>query len=315
MRSESREAGCLRDRGAELEAGVAAGQFRLVYQPFATVATDSIVGYEALLRWDRPGGELGPAAFVALAEETGAINALGEWVIGEACRQLAAWRQTRPELVVSVNVSPRQLIEQDVAEICGRELELANLPAGALMVEVTETPLLAETELIAPAVKRLAQFGVRIAMDDFGAGACSLSLLRRLPVDVLKIDRLFVDELPENPGDQVIVDTLLSLAVQLGMGVIAEGVERGSQLRALAALGCDTYQGYLLSPPRRPEDLDLTQPTSTTSPPVATWTLPPKASRARTRARSRSSSSETWVSTRLPAPASRASLPASSALM
>lgn len=296
---------------------LAAGQFRLVYQPFASLATGSIVGCEALLRWDHPTrGEVGPAEFIPLAEETGAISELGEWVIGEACRQAASWRRRSPSLVVSVNVSPRQLIAGNVAEIVRRELALARLPASALMIEVTETPALAQLDRITPAVEALVRVGCAVAVDDFGTGATSLGMLRTLPVDFVKIDRSFVERLAQRFEDELIVSAVLSIARGMGIGVIAEGIETEAQRRTLAGLGCEIGQGFLFARPSTPDRIEIDQPISYTAPSLATSTSPPrKASRARLSDRSRSSSSEMWVRTSLPTPASRASLPASSALM
>ena len=234
-------------------------QLRLEYQPIASLATGRILGFEALARWEHPiKGLLPPDLFIGLAEESDLIVGLGSWVVGEACRQLAEWQSrygAARDLVMSVNVSPRQLESLDLVASLRESLERNGLPPGLLLLEITESSLAADDTDIQDVLTQIQALGVRLAIDDFGTGYSSLSYLKRLPVSYIKIDRSFVDGLGGDPQDERIVSAITDLAHGLGMRVIAEGVEGRGQRDAARSLGCDLYQGYFLARPARPRDV------------------------------------------------------------
>jgi len=198
-----------------------------------------------------------PAHFIPVAEDSGMIVDVGAWVLEEACRQAEAWRRRGRHLHVSVNVSPVQLLRDDVAALVTRTLQSTGLPPQLLYIEVTESSLIDDAGRIAPALQVLRDLGVKIAIDDFGGGSSSLSYLSVLPVDVIKIDRLFIDGLPESSDDRAIVSAVLSLAHELDLAVIAEGVESDRQHWELRELGCTLGQGFLYSKPKPAAELEL----------------------------------------------------------
>ncbi|WP_217912772.1 putative bifunctional diguanylate cyclase/phosphodiesterase [Miltoncostaea marina] len=240
----------------ELARAVERGRLAVQYQPLVRVATGEVVGAEALVRWPHPErGLLGPAEFVPLAEETGQIIPLGRWVLREACRQAAAWRASLPGgagLEVSVNVSARQVQDPRMPGWVAEALEETGLDPAALVLELTETVLLDDPDRALEALRRLKALGVRLAIDDFGTGFSSLAYLARMPVDVLKVDRLFVEGADGGPDRSALVRGILDLAGSLGVPAVAEGVERPSQLAALDAFGCAYAQGYLVGRPMPP---------------------------------------------------------------
>jgi len=205
-------------------------------------------GAEALVRWQHPEhGLLGPARFVEAAERSGAIVRLGRWVLTEACRQAAAWwRELGPRApYVSVNVSPVQLAEPGwVAEVMA-VMDLTQLPPWQLQLEITEQAVVADLDRSAGRLRQLADRGVRIALDDFGAGFCHFGYLKRLPLHYLKLDRSMVEGIDENPRDLAVLRGILSMALALGLEVIAEGIERESQREAVVGEGCAAWQGFL----------------------------------------------------------------------
>jgi diguanylate cyclase len=222
------------------------------FQPEVSVATGDIVGVEALVRWQRPGhGMVSPADFIPIAEETGLIVPIGEWVLHEACRQASLFDDGR--LVIRVNVSARQLAEPGLAETVKAALISSGLPPARLCLEVTESVVLEDGDRSVAALEALRDIGVRVSLDDFGTGYCSLSYLRRLPIDSLKIDRSFVRGLGHEADDDSIVTLVIDLARALGVSVVAEGVETEEQLAGLRARGCDTMQGFLFAKPGPPE--------------------------------------------------------------
>ena len=243
---------------ATLRSALEDGQLSLSYQPEVSIADGRLIGAEALLRW-RPDARAAddreltpPSEFIAVAEETGLIVPIGEWVLREACAHLARWRDVSPERApdrVSINLSGRQLASTDLVDVVERALETAGLPPSVLCMEVTESVLMDDIELAVGALKALKALGVEIAIDDFGTGYSSLAHLRRFPVDMLKIDHSFVDGLGRNPEDAAIVRAVIALAQTLELTVVAEGVERPEQLEALRALGCERAQGNLFSSP------------------------------------------------------------------
>ncbi|HTW08546.1 MAG TPA: EAL domain-containing protein [Acidimicrobiales bacterium] len=234
------------------------GELSLYYQPVVDL-TGRLDKVEALVRWPHPGGRVGlPAEFVPLAEETGLIVPLGETVLQMACRQLSAWRRDYPELSnlgVSVNVSSTQLRTRDAVERMAAIIAAANLPPGALILEITESVLMDERTDAGSKLATLRALGVSLAVDDFGTGYSSLLYLRRFPLDMLKIDRSFVAGLVDNPEDATIVDAVVRLGHSFGLQTVAEGVETAEQLRLLRSLGCDLGQGHFWGRPLPPEDL------------------------------------------------------------
>jgi predicted signal transduction protein with EAL and GGDEF domain len=232
------------------------GQLRVHYQPVVRVADGGTAGFEALVRWEHP--ELGlvpPVEFIPLAEETGLVTGIGRWVLAEAVRQATRWitEHGRP-LRMSVNLSPRQLLDDDVPGFVREVLDDTGFPPGLLLLEVTEGVFVRDVERVVAELGRLRALGVRIAIDDFGTGYSSLSYLRRLPADLLKIDRSFVTDLAGGGSSRTLVSSIIELARTLGLEVVAEGVETESQRRVLQDLGCGLAQGYLFAPPRPAAD-------------------------------------------------------------
>ena len=243
----------------DLRAAVDNGELRLEYQPLASLSNGRVLGLEALVRWEHPRrGLLLPGRFVRLAEESELIVALGQWVLEAGCAQMARWRAMYPEAAdsfLAVNVSPRQLDGQQLLPTLRNALDKSGLPAGALMLEITESGLVSEDGRIHSMLSELREFGVRLSIDDFGTGYSSLSLLKRLPVSYLKVDRSFVMGLGSDAEDERIVAAITELGHGLGLRVVAEGVENRQQRHVARQLGCDLYQGYLLAEPRRPRDI------------------------------------------------------------
>ncbi len=232
---------------ADLRDAASRGEFRLDFQPVVELGTLRVRGHEALLRWAHPSrGLLGPSAFIDMAEASGAIEVIGAWVIAAACRAAAAWPS---DLVVSVNLSPRQFRTGDLVQTVSRALSGAGLPGQRLMVEITESVLLQDDELVSRTLAGLRDLGVRVAIDDFGIGFSSLGYLRRFRVDIIKIDRSFVADLDDNPNSRAILRAVMSLASDLGLSVTAEGIETPKQLDLLRKIGCHFGQGYLFGRP------------------------------------------------------------------
>ena len=229
-------------------------RFYLEFQPIVSLANEQLAGYEALLRWRHPDrGVIPPMEFIPVAEQTGLILPLGSWVLGEACRQMSEWlRQaavTDRVLTVSVNLSGKQLQQGDLVARVKGALTSAGLPAWHLKLEITESLAMHNLPVIAATLQQLRTLGVRLSIDDFGTGYSSLSHLHRLPFDSLKIDRSFIGRLSFDQESSAIVATITQLARNLGMSVIAEGVETPEQREILRKLGCEYYQGYLFSRP------------------------------------------------------------------
>jgi EAL domain-containing protein (putative c-di-GMP-specific phosphodiesterase class I) len=230
----------------------------LRYQPVVSLEDRATLGYEALIRWQHPQrGLLQPAEFIPLAEDEGLICDVGAWVLKQACRQAYRWRSQGWQGYVSVNVSPVQLLTDGFAGMAEEVLQETGLPPSRLYLEVTETPLIADPGRLAPAVHTLKGLGVGIAIDDFGSAAYSPAVFGALPFDMIKIDGLFVQRLPDRPDDRDVLADLISLADALEMSVIAEGVESERQDRELRRLGCHLAQGFLYSRPQRAEQLEL----------------------------------------------------------
>ncbi len=248
-----------------LRKAVERDEMLLLYQPQVSLATGEIIGVEALVRWQH--GELGlisPARFIPMAEETGLIVPLGEWVLRTACRQAAAWGREGKHLRLSVNLSARQLGECDLVERVRAALEDTGLDPRLLDLELTESALVAHGEAAVARLTALRALGVRISIDDFGTGYSSLAYLRRFPLDTLKVDRAFVADLGSTHRrarqDQAVVRAIISMAHALDLEVVAEGVEIAAQRETLRHLGCDSMQGFLFSPPVTPERLETLLP-------------------------------------------------------
>ncbi|HET6232480.1 MAG TPA: EAL domain-containing protein [Longimicrobiaceae bacterium] len=228
------------------------GEFRLHYQPIVSLRTGAIAGVEALLRWQHPvRGLIPPAEFVPVAEETGAILPIGDWVMREGCRQLAEWRAEFPRarMAVSINLSAKQFAQRDLVEKIADTLRETGLDPRHLKLEITESAVMESTESAGAMLRQLKALGIQVQMDDFGTGYSSLSSLHRLPLDGLKIDRSFIGRMEEENGTGALVRTIAVLARGLGLAVIAEGVETQAQLEGVRELGCDYAQGYLISRP------------------------------------------------------------------
>ncbi len=233
-------------------------EMRVAYQPQYDLRTGRLNGVEALLRWEHPErGILLPGEFLHIAEETGLIVAIGNWITSAACRATARLHDLAPgasDIVVSVNLSARQLASPRLIDDVAAIVAAAELPPGALMLELTETVLM-DVDASGEALTRLHQLGVGIAVDDFGTGWSSLRYLRDFPVDVLKVDRSFVAGLGQDTEDEAIVAAVIDLAHALGLTAVAEGVEDETRLERLRTLGCDAVQGWLLGRPMTEADL------------------------------------------------------------
>jgi predicted signal transduction protein with EAL and GGDEF domain len=225
------------------------GSLELHYQPQVDVRTGRIIGAEALLRWQHPQrGFISPASFIPIAEDTGLILPLGEWVFDRACAQAAAWqRQGLPRIPIAVNVSGVQFQRQDLPAVVQRKLDAHGLDPSLLHVEITETAIVSARERAIALLGELRTLGVRLALDDFGTGYSSLSYLKNFPIDTLKIDRSFVAEMLTDHTTASIIEAIVSMTRVLGLGVIAEGVEDYAQLAFLKQIGCDAVQGYYVS--------------------------------------------------------------------
>ena len=231
-------------------------EFTLYYQPQIDIESGRVVGTEALLRWLHPDlGTLGPDQFIPIAEETGLIIPLGEWVLETACRQCKAWQNAGlPALRVAVNISPRQFREPALGTIIAAVLADSGLAARDLTLELTEGTLMEDFEASRITLARFRNMGLHLAIDDFGTGYSSLSYLKSFPIEVLKIDKSFVRDITTDPDDATIAAAIIGLAHNLRLGVVAEGVETAAQLDFLRAQGCDTVQGYLYSRPVPADD-------------------------------------------------------------
>lgn len=231
-------------------------ELTLYYQPVVALPGRQIIGVEALVRWQHPeNGLVSPARFIPVAEESGLIEAVGRWVLHAACQQGAAWhRQGHQHLTVAVNVSVRQMAAENFIQDVTEALETSGFPPQFLELEITES-LLQELELSRRVLWQLRSMGIRIAVDDFGTGFSSLSYLKHLPLDRIKIDQSFVQDLPGHANDMAIVRAIIGLSKTFEMEVTAEGIETEAQLEFLCAQGCPMGQGYLFARPMPPQEL------------------------------------------------------------
>jgi diguanylate cyclase (GGDEF)-like protein/PAS domain S-box-containing protein len=262
---------------ARLRRALAEGEFRLHYQPVYDLGSGALCGVEALVRWEDPvAGLVSPDQFIPHAEETGLITRIGAWVIEAACRQAAEWTALGLMPRMAFNASPRELRDESYADLVATALDRHNLHPGQLLIEVRETPMRASDHTF-EVIERLHRLGVRLALDDFGTEHSSLSRLRELPVQVLKVDRSFLRDVPGDPASEGIVRSIATLGAGLGMDVVAEGIETTDQLRFAAQAGCGFGQGYHFSRPLPAAELL----------PLLTSSLAPTRRAARARARSR----------------------------
>ena len=244
---------------AALRRGLEAGEFRLVYQPIVDLASGALTGVEALVRWHAPGrGMVSPAEFIPLAEETGLIRSLGRWVLEEACRQGAAWAALgdahgAPAFSMTVNVSGRQLQQAAFVGEVAAALAASGFPAERLVLELTESTVIHHPEVARQRLTALKALGVRLAIDDFGTGYSALSYLRQFPIDVLKIDKSFVDDVAGGGQPAALAAAIIALGDALALHTVAEGVESAEQAAALRTMGCPLAQGYHFARPLAPE--------------------------------------------------------------
>ncbi len=235
----------------DLRAVLQKRELEVFYQPKMRLQGEQICGVEALLRWNHPQrGLISPDAFIPLAEETGLIRPIGEWVLQQVCRDALAWQAASlSPLRVAINLSVRQLMEPDLVDRVAQIVEQSGLDAQWLELELTESLLLEEEMNPRPLLERFREMGIRLAIDDFGTGYSSFSYLRQLPVDLLKIDKSFISGLPDRREDRALVENIVTMAHELDLEVVAEGVEREEQRAFLQKLGCDQIQGFLLQRP------------------------------------------------------------------
>jgi len=247
------------ERIGELREGIARNEFRLDYQAVIDLGRNRIMGYEALVRWEHPTvGELPPAEFIPLAEETGLIIGLGEWVLAEACTEATRLSRLhgRP-MQMSVNVSARQLHHPDFLRHVLRALDASALMPGLLTLELTESTLLASDERVAGTLQMIKELGVVLALDDFGTGYASLSYLRQFPIDVVKIDRSFTANADSKDGDLVLLKGIIDLGHALELNLVAEGIETPEQHTIVRKLGCHQAQGFYFGRPSHPAQREL----------------------------------------------------------
>lgn len=250
----------------DLRAALEGDQFRLVYQPIYNLDDLTLIGVEALLRWDHPmHGIIEPDEFIPILERTGQIREVGRWVLGQACGQMAAWHARGDTLDVSVNVSGRQLDDDAIVGHIRDALRVSGLDATSLIIEVTETALMRNADKTAQRLRAIKELGVRIAVDDFGTGYSSLAYLQQFPVDCLKIDRSFTRAITTSPESKALIGTLVQLGKDLGLKTLAEGVETTAEMDHLREEHVNEAQGFLLARPldpstRKPSRLNSSHP-------------------------------------------------------
>jgi predicted signal transduction protein with EAL and GGDEF domain len=241
----------------DLRHALAREELTLYYQPILDVKTSSVTGAEALIRWQHPvRGIVAPDAFIPFAEESGLIVEIGEWVLRAACHQIRQWDAAGLALGrVAVNLSARQLQQEDLAKQVRKILEETGVSPEQIALEITEGAVLVSAEHVTATLNELRDMGIKISLDDFGTGYSSLTYLKRFPVEVVKIDRSFVRDIEHDASDATIVSTVIAMAESMNLTVVAEGVETEAQLGFLRERGCDEFQGYLVSAPVPPEEL------------------------------------------------------------
>jgi EAL domain-containing protein (putative c-di-GMP-specific phosphodiesterase class I) len=246
-----------RPTAAALAGALADSQFFLVYQPVFDLRSERMNGAEALLRWRHPQwGPIPPAGFLPVAEDTGLIVPIGRWVLRTACEQAAEWRKRRP-LGISINISARQLADGALARDLEGALGQTRLDPGCVMLEITEAALMQDATRSAQALRELKALGVRIAIEDFGTGRCSLAELASLPIDALKIDRCFISAAATPADGMLLLRIVVKLGKMLGLETLGEGIEDEAQLRALQQLELDSGQGFHLARPVDPQLIEM----------------------------------------------------------
>ena len=244
----------------DLRRAIERSELRVHYQPLIDLDSGVVVGLEALLRWQHPTrGLVPPLSFIPLAEETGLILPIGQWVLETACQQVRAWQRRFPSaqsLVISVNLSARQFAQSDLVSAVAATIHRSGLAPANLELEITESVVMDQSEASIERLRGLQALGVQLVLDDFGTGYSSLSYLRKLPLDTIKIDRSFVSGLGSDAADLPIIQAVISLAHGLGIDVVAEGIETAAQLACLTDLGCDRGQGFAFARPLPPDDLE-----------------------------------------------------------
>jgi EAL domain-containing protein (putative c-di-GMP-specific phosphodiesterase class I) len=233
----------------------------MVYQPIMDLGSERIVAMEALLRWNHPRGlAIGPSEFIPIAEEANLMEDLGRWILDQACSQCAYWNREfehlRP-LAITVNVSSRQFLDDGLVAAVNFAIENSGLDPKNLILEITEGTMLKNTEATIATLKRLRQVGVRLAIDDFGTGYSSMSYLHKFPIDVLKIDKSFIDKINAGAEGAAMARAIISMSETLHLGTIAEGIERPEQIAMLQGLGCEMGQGYLFAHPLGASEMSL----------------------------------------------------------
>jgi EAL domain-containing protein (putative c-di-GMP-specific phosphodiesterase class I) len=261
LEQSSNDHGDLVERYREVQKALEDGSFELHYQPEVSLKARQVRALEVLVRWRRLNGELlPPARFIPFAEEVGLIRPIGTWILREACTQLATWRETLPaagDLQISVNVSFVQLDDPKLVSVVQSALRDAGLPPEALILEVTESGLVADPKVFRVMLRQIQDLGVKVALDDFGTGYASINYLSAFKFDYVKLDRSFIAPLETPYGDPDLVAGLVTLAKSLGSEVIAEGVSSAQLEYVCRSLGCDWGQGYHFSPPIAAEEIEL----------------------------------------------------------
>ena len=241
----------------DLRHALARGELSLHYQPQVALGSNLIEGVEVLLRWQHPTlGAISPVKFIPLAEETGLIIPIGEWVLQQACRQLKRWHDAGAKLRIAVNLSPRQFSAFELVAVAGQILEETGLAPEYLELEITESMIMQNPEEAVRMMQGLKNMGLMLSIDDFGTGYSSLSMLKHFPIHHLKIDRSFIEGIPHDSDDVAIAEVILAMAKRMGLKVIAEGVEHPAQIEFLRAQACDYAQGYILGRPMTAEAMD-----------------------------------------------------------
>jgi len=235
----------------DLRLALSKNQFSLYYQPKLDIARNRICGAEALIRWHHPDkGLVTPLEFIPLAEETGLINPMGEWIVDQACAMAREWSKViNRYFSIAVNISSRQVRDVDLVDLISQSLKNHQIPPECLEIEITESAVMGNVEKAQIMFRALHDMGIKISLDDFGTGFSSLSYLRKFPISVLKVDKSFIDDIPEDTDSMTMVETIISMAQHLNLTTVAEGVETEEQLAFLREHKCNQVQGYLFAAP------------------------------------------------------------------
>ena len=245
-------------RALPQQTGFDRDELMLYFQPKLDLATRAVTGVEALLRWQAADlGMVSPAKFIPIMEESGLIGRVGEWALDAACRQVRRWRDAGlPAVRVAINLSVRQLRQHGFVDLVENAIEVAGIDADGLEFEITEGMVMKDADTAVAVLRRLSDMGIRLAMDDFGTGYSSLSVLKRFPVDTIKIDRSFISEIGVDSDSHEIIRTIITMGHSLRRRIVAEGVESREQAQLLERLGCDEIQGYVFAPPLPADEVE-----------------------------------------------------------